>query len=57
MPERHHEKEAEKLLTAIVLRGDDDQARSQSRRLLAEALERAERRGRERSGSEKESSG
>ncbi len=57
MPERRHEMEAEKLLAEMGANGSNSPALSQSRRLLAEALERAERRGRERSGSEKESSG
>lgn len=58
MPERRHEMEAEKLLAEIgAAYAPDDHAVSQGRRLLAEALEKAERRGRERSGSEKESSG
>lgn len=57
MPERRHEMEAEKLLAAMSAHGSDGPTLSRSCRLLAEALEQAERRGRERSGSEKESSG
>lgn len=58
MPERRHEREAEKLLVEIVSGlGADSQILLHRRHLLAEALEKAEQRGRERSGREKESSG
>jgi hypothetical protein len=57
MPERRHELEAEKILTEMNSDCSDVQTLSQSRRLLAEALETAERRGRQISGSQKESSG
>jgi vacuolar-type H+-ATPase subunit H len=57
MPETRHETEAEKILAALSLSMTDEQALSQSRRILAEALERAERRGRQMLGSQKESSG
>ena len=57
MTDRRHELEAERLLAEMQAHGPDSGVLSQSRRLLAEALEQAERRGRERSGHEKESSG
>jgi hypothetical protein len=57
MPDTRHETEAEKILAALSLSMTDEQALSQSRRILAEALERAERRGRQMLGSQKESSG
>jgi predicted DNA-binding transcriptional regulator YafY len=53
MPDTRHEAEAEKILSALNSSLPDDQ----SRRLLAEALATAERRGRQISGREKESSG
>jgi len=55
MPERRHEAEAEKILAQIGSQGRA--ASRQTRRLLAEALEQAERRGREMLASLKESSG
>ncbi|WP_166802082.1 hypothetical protein [Microvirga pakistanensis] len=55
MPERRHEAEAEKILAQIGSR--NRAAARQTRRILAEALERAERRGREMLASLKESSG
>ncbi len=57
MPDTRHEIEADKILAALSVATPDEQALSQGRRLLAEALERAERRGRQISGSQKESSG
>jgi hypothetical protein len=57
MPERRHEMEAEKILAQMNAHMPDGEALSQGRQLLAEALERAERRGRQISGSQKESSG
>ncbi len=57
MPDTRHETEAEKILAALSLSMTDEQALSQSRRILAEALERAERRGRQMLGSQKEPSG
>jgi hypothetical protein len=55
MPETRHETEAEQILARI---GTKDRRTSlQTRRLLAEALEKAERRGREMSARLKESSG
>jgi hypothetical protein len=53
MPETRHEAEAEKILATLSASMPDEQ----SRRMLAEALETAERRGRQISGREKESSG
>ena len=53
MPETRYEAEAEKILAALSASMPDEQ----SRRMLAEALETAERRGRQISGREKESSG
>ncbi len=53
MPDTRHEAEAEKILSTLNSSLPDDQ----SRRLLAEALATAERRGRQISGREKESSG
>jgi hypothetical protein len=53
MPETRHEAEAEKILATLSGSIPDEQ----SRRMLAEALETAERRGRQISGREKESSG
>jgi hypothetical protein len=53
MPETRHEAEAEKILATLSGSVPDEQ----SRRMLAEALETAERRGRQISGREKESSG
>jgi len=57
MPDTRHEIEADKILAELSVATPDEQALSQGRRLLAEALERAERRGRQLSGSQKESSG
>jgi len=57
MPDTRHEVEAERILASLGAAMPDDQALMQGRRLLAEALEKAERRGRQISGSEKESSG
>ena len=57
MPDTRHEIEADKILATLSVSSPDDQTLSQGRRLLAEALERAERRGRQISGSQKESSG
>jgi hypothetical protein len=57
MPDTRHETKAEKILAALSLSMTDEQALLQSRRILAEALERAERRGRQLLGSQKESSG
>jgi hypothetical protein len=57
MPDTRHETEADKILAELSVDTPDEQALSQGRRLLAEALERAERRGRQLSGSQKESSG
>jgi hypothetical protein len=57
MPERRHEVEADRLLAALNADPSDREAAAQGRRLLAEALEQAERRGRQVLGSQKESSG
>ena len=57
MPDTRHEIEADKILAELGVAAPDGQALSQGRRLLAEALERAERRGRQISGSQKEASG
>jgi len=57
MPEKRHELEAENLLAQLGATTPDERALSQGCRLLAEALERAERRGREATASQKESSG
>jgi hypothetical protein len=57
MPDTRHETEADKILSALSLNMPDEQALLQGRRLLVEALERAERRGRQILGSQKESSG
>ena len=57
MPESRHETEAEKILAMLSAAAPDEQALMQGRRLLAEALEKAEQRGRRISAHEKESSG
>ncbi|MGO4526029.1 hypothetical protein AB4097_14315 [Microvirga sp. 2MCAF35] len=57
MPEPRYEMEAEKILTALKTATPDEHALMQSRRLLAEALEQAEQRGRRIAGHQKESSG
>jgi hypothetical protein len=57
MPETRHEAEAERILATLSAAMPDEHALVQSRRLLAEALERAEQRGRQISGHQKESSG
>lgn len=57
MPDNRHEIEADRILAALSVSMPDEQALSQGRRLLAEALERAERRALQTSGSQKESSG
>ena len=57
MPETRHEMEAERILATLSTAMPDEHALMQSRRLLAEALERAERRGRQLFGHQKESSG
>src|SRR5690242_17725023 len=57
MPETRHEMEAERILATLSTATPDEQALMQSRRLLAEALEQAEQRGRQISGHRKESSG
>ena len=57
VPDTRHETEAEKILSALSLTMPDEQALLQGRRLLAEALEQAERRGRQILGNQKESSG
>jgi hypothetical protein len=57
MPEARHEAEAERILAALSAATPDEHAVMQSRRLLAEALERAEQRGRQIFGHGKESSG
>jgi len=57
MPDRRHEMEAERLMAEMGAYVPDSRALAQSRRVLAEALERAERRGRQNSGNQKESSG
>jgi hypothetical protein len=57
MPDTRHEIEADKILAELSVATPDEQALSQGRRLPVEALERAERRGRQLSGSQKESSG
>jgi hypothetical protein len=57
MPDTRHETEADKILSALSLTAPDEQALLQGRRLLAEALEQAERRGRQILGNQKESSG
>jgi hypothetical protein len=57
MPETRHEMEAERILATLSTAMPDEHALMQSRRLLAEALERAERRGRQISAHEKEASG
>lgn len=57
MPDARHEMEADKILAVLSLSAPDEQSLLQGRRLLAEALEQAERRGRQISGSQKESSG
>ena len=56
MPEERHEAEADTIL-AQISSAQDHEAAPQARRLLAEALERAERRGREMFARSKESSG
>ena len=55
MPERRHEVEADRILARIAMR--DHAAARRMHRLLAEALEQAEKRGRETLASLKESSG
>jgi hypothetical protein len=57
MPDTRHETEADKILSALSLTVPDEQALQQGRQLLAEALEQAERRGRQIIGNQKESSG
>lgn len=57
MPDRRLELEAAKILAEMGAYVPDSQALARSRRLLAEALERAERRGRQITGHQKESSG
>ena len=57
MPETRHEREAEKILGPLSPAIRDAEALLQSRRLLAEALENAEQRGRRMSARQKESSG
>jgi hypothetical protein len=57
MPGTRHEAEAERILATLRAAMPDEHALMQSRRLLAEALERAEQRGRQISGHQKESSG
>ena len=57
MPDTRHETEADKILSALSLSIHNDESLLQSRRLLAEALEQAERRGRQILGNQKESSG
>jgi hypothetical protein len=57
MPETRHEMEAERILATLSTAMADGHALMQSRRLLADALERAEQRGRQFSGHQKESSG
>ncbi|NBJ12548.1 hypothetical protein [Microvirga arsenatis] len=57
MPDARHEMEADRILAVLSLSAPDEQSLLQGRRLLAEALEQAERRGRQISGSQKESSG
>ena len=57
MPDTHHEMEADNILSALSLSIPNEQALLQGRRLLAEALEQAERRGRQTLGKQKESSG
>jgi hypothetical protein len=57
MPDKRHEMEAAKIIAEMGACLTDSRALAQSRRVLAEALERAERRGRQSSGSEKEASG
>ena len=57
MPDTRHETEADKILSALSLNMPDEQALVQGRRLLAEAREQAERRGRQVLGNQKESSG
>jgi hypothetical protein len=57
MPDTRHDTEADQILAALSVSVPDEQTLSQGRRLLAEALERAERRGRQISGRQKESSG
>jgi hypothetical protein len=57
MPEARHEMEAERILATLSTAMADEHTLMQSRRLLADALERAEQRGRQFSGHQKESSG
>ena len=57
MPDTRHETEADKILSALSFNASDEQALLQGRRLLAEAFEQAERRGRQILGNQKESSG
>ena len=57
MPEKRHEMEAEKILAEMNAQMPNNGAVEHGRRLLAEALEQAERRGRQSYGSQKESSG
>jgi hypothetical protein len=57
MPDQRHELEAAKILTEMGACVPDSRALAQSRRVLAEALEKAERRGRQSSGREKQASG
>lgn len=56
MPEQRHEIEAEKILAQIGPLGTAAASR-QTRQLIAQALETAEKRGREMSAGLKESSG
>jgi hypothetical protein len=56
MPEERHESEADTILSQIP-GAHDRETSPQARRLLAEALERAEKRGREMFARLKESSG
>lgn len=55
MPEGRYEAEAEKILAQV--RADKPVISSNSLRVIAEALEQAEKRGREMSARSKESSG
>ncbi len=57
MPDKAHVTEASKILSQINAFLPDGQSLTRAQRTLAEALERAERRGREQIGRQKESSG
>ena len=57
MPNSQHVTEAARILSRMSACTQDRATFTRAQRLLAEALERAERRGREATGRQKESSG